>query len=251
MNIFYQNILRNLVVRNLKLKYKNSFLGYLWSLITPLVFLIIFNFVFGMAFDFIENYSLYVLTGLVFWIFFTNSTNEIIASLFRNASIIKSISIPIEIFPLSSLITEFVNLLLTFVAFIILMLFFGFHFSWETILIIPVIVIFSLFILGFSTMLSVLNIYFRDVSILWNTINPALFYLTPIAFTLEIIPVKYHWILKMNPLYHFFKGARDILYSNKVPSLSCWIYMIILASVSMLLGYMTLRKLRRGLISNM
>ena len=251
MNIYHNNILRNLVIRNLKLEYKNSFLGYLWSLITPLVFLIIFNFVFGLAFDFIENYSLYVLTGLVFWLFFTNSTNEIIGSLFRNSSIIKSISIPLEIYPLSSLITEFVNLILTFVAFIVLMLFFGFQFSWETILIIPVILIFSLFILGFSTMLSVLNIYFRDVSILWNTINPALFYLTPIAYTLEIVPEKFHWILKLNPLYFFFEGGRDILYSNSVPSLNCWIYMIILASTSMLLGYLTLKKLRRGLISNM
>lgn len=251
MNIYHQNVLRNLVVRNLKLKYKNSFLGYLWSLITPLVFLIIFNFVFGMAFDFIPNYSLYVLTGLVFWIYFANASNEIIASLLRNSSIIKSIHIPLEIFPLSSLITEFINLLLTFIAFIVLMLFFGFQFSWETILILPVMVIFSLFILGFSTMLSVLNIYFRDVSILWNTINPALFYLTPIAFTLDIIPVKYHWILKMNPLYHFFKGGRDILYNNSVPGLNCWIYMIILTTISIFFGYITLKKLQKGLISNM
>jgi len=251
LNIYHQNILRNLVIRNLKLKYKNSFLGYLWSLITPLVYLVIFNFVFGMAFDFIENYSLYVLTGLVFWIFFANSSNEIIASLLRNSSIIKAIHIPLEIYPLSSLITEFINLLLTFVAFIVLMLFFGFQFSWETILILPVIVIFSLFILGFSTMLSVLNIYFRDVSILWNTINPALFYMTPIAFTLDIIPVQYHWILKMNPLYFFFKAGRDILYNNSVPGLNTWLYMLILTSTSLFLGYITLKKLQKGLISNM
>lgn len=251
MENYHKNILRNLVVRNIKLKYKNSILGYVWSLLTPLVYLVIFNFVFGLAFDFIENYSLYVLTGLVFWMYFSNASNEIIASLMRNGSLIKSISIPIHIYPISSLITELVNLFFTFIAFFILMIFFGLEFSWETLLIIPVILLFSLFILGFSTMLSVLNVYLRDISILWNTINPALFYLTPIAFTMDIVPQNYHWILKLNPLYYFFDAVRAILYSNSAPSINVWLYMLILTVISVLLGVFTVKKMRRGLISNM
>ena len=236
MESYHKNILRNLVVRNIKLKYKNSILGYLWSLLTPLVYLLIFNFVFGMAFDYIENYSLYVLTGLVFWMYFSNSSNEIIASLMRNSSIIKSIKVPLEIFPISALLTELVNLFFTFIAFFGLMVFFGLSISWETLLIIPIIILFSLFILGFSTMLSVLNIYFRDISILWNTINPALFYLTPIAFTMEIVPQNYHWILKLNPLYYFFEAVRSVLYSNSNPNIYSWAYMLILTIVSVFLG---------------
>jgi ABC-type polysaccharide/polyol phosphate export permease len=99
-------------------------------------------------------------------------------------------------------------------------------------------------------MLSIINVYFRDVSILWNTITPALFYLTPIAFTIDIVPVKYQWILKANPLFHFFKAARDILYSNTVPSLTTWLYIIGLTLVSVFLGRIAFKKLRRGLISN-
>lgn len=251
MENYHKNILRNLVVRNIKLKYKNSILGYVWSLLTPLVYLLIFNFVFGLAFDFIENYSLYVLTGLVFWMYFSNASNEIIASLMRNSSLIKSINVPIEIYPISSLLTELVNLFFTFIAFIILMVFFGLQFSWETLLIIPVIFLFSIFILGFSTLLSVLNVYLRDISILWNTINPALFYLTPIAFTMDIVPQNYHWILKLNPLYYFFEAVRAILYSNTIPNIHVWLYMLILTSLSIAMGIFALKKMRRGLISNM
>ena len=247
-----KNILINLVVRNLKLKYKNSVLGYLWSLITPLVYLAIFNFVFGAAFgSSMNNYSLYVVIGLVLWMFFNNASNEIIASIGRNASIIKAISTPLIIFPLSALLTEAISTILTFLVFGILMFFFGFQISWETILVIPFLVLFGLFTFGISLFLSVLNVYFRDISILWSTINPALFYVTPIAYSLAIVPEKYHWILKINPLYFFFDASRSILFSNENPSLQVWLIITVLTSVAFGLGYLTLSKLKNGLASNL
>ena len=251
-NKTHHNILNNLVIRNLKLKYKNSVLGYLWSLITPLVYLAIFNFVFGAAFgSSMEKYSLYVVIGLVLWTFFNNASNEIIASIGRNGSIIKAIATPIIIFPLSAIITEGVSTILTFIVFGILMFFFGFQVSIETLLIIPFMILFSVFIFGISLFLSVLNVYFRDVSILWSTINPALFYITPIAYSLAIVPEKYHWILKLNPLYSFFDASRSILYSNQNPSLETWGIIITLTTFAFGMGYFTLQKLKNGLASNL
>lgn len=248
----HNNILNNLVIRNLKLKYKNSVLGYLWSLITPLVYLAIFNFVFGAAFgSSMNNYSLYVVIGLVLWMYFNNSSNEIIASIGRNASIIKSISTPIIIFPLSALITEGISTILTFFVFGILMFFFGFQLSVETLLVIPFMLLFSLFTFGISLFLSVLNVYFRDVSILWSTINPALFYITPIAYSLDIVPEKYHWILKLNPLYFFFDASRSILFNNQNPSLEVWVIITLLSTGVFGIGYYTLYKLKNGLASNL
>lgn len=244
------SIIRNLVAKNLKLKYKQSVLGFLWSMITPLVFLIIFNFVFSQAFLTIENYSLYVLTGLIFWQFFSNATNTTIQSFITSSSIIKTINIPIHLFPLSSIGTEIVALLISLLPFWGLMYFFGLQFSWHFILLIPSIYLFALMCYGLSVFLGVLNVYLRDVSILWNTVNPALFYLTPIAYDDSIIPEKYLIVLKMNPLYHFFKVFRDILYENSVPSLKSWIIISVIAFGAWGLGKLTLWKLEKGIISN-
>lgn len=247
-----KNILNNLVIRNLKLKYKNSVLGYFWSLITPLVYLAIFNFVFGAAFgSSMNNYSLYVVIGLVLWMYFNNASNEIIASIGRNASIIKAISTPIIIFPLSALLTEAISTILTFIVFGILMFFFGFQISIETILVFPFLILFSMFTFGISLFLSVLNVYFRDVSILWSTINPALFYITPIAYSLDIVPEKYHWILKLNPLYFFFDASRSILFHNENPTFFVWLIITGLAFGALSIGYFTLSKLKNGLASNL
>jgi len=244
------SIIRNLVIKNLKLKYKQSVLGFLWSMITPLVFLVIFNFVFSTAFISIENYSLYVLIGLVFWQFFSNASNTTIQSFIASSSIIKTISIPTYLFPLSSIFTELIALCISFIPFCGLMYFFGLVFSWHFILLIPAVFLFSMFCYGLSIFLGVLNVYLRDVSILWNTINPALFYLTPIAYDDSIIPKEYLIYLKMNPLYHFFSVFRTILYDNTLPNFNAWLIIFLVSIFIWVLGKLTLHKLEKGIISN-
>ena len=243
-------IIRSLVARDLKLKYKQSILGFLWSLITPLVFLAIFNFVFSMAFMNIENYSLYVIIGLVFWQFFSNATNQTIQSFISHGGIIKTINIPIYNFPLSSIISELVALAISIIPFTILMFFFGLKLSWHFVLLIPATFLFAMAAYGLGVFLGLLNVYLRDVSILWNTINPALFYLSPIAYDDSIIPEHYMVYIKANPLYHYFGVFRDILYSNTVPELSSWIAISLISVVLYLMGKLALIKLEKGLISN-
>ncbi|MCH2216306.1 MAG: ABC transporter permease [Flavobacteriales bacterium] len=246
----YLSVARNIVIKELKLKYKQSLLGFLWSMITPLVFLAIFNFVFSTAFMDIENYSLYVLTGLIFWQFFANATNQTIQSFIRNSNIIKTINIPIFLYPVSSILTEIVGLVISLVPFWVLMYFFGLEFSWHFVLLIPSIALFSMFSYGLSVFLGVLNVYLRDVSILWNTLNPALFYLTPIAYDDSIIPANYLIYLKLNPLYHFFRIFRDILYDNQVPDVRSCVIIISITIIVWGLGKFTFSRLEKGIISN-
>ncbi len=243
-------IIRSLVVKNLKLKYKQSILGFLWSLITPLVFLVIFNFVFSLAFMNIENYSLYVIIGLIFWQFFSNATNQTIQSFITHGGIIKTINIPIHYFPLSCLISELVSLAISIIPFTVLMFFFGLKLSWHFVLLIPATFIFALASYGLGIFLGLLNVYLRDVSILWNTINPALFYLSPIAYDESIIPPQYLVYIKANPLYHFFNVFRDILYHNTNPDLSSWITISVIAILLYSLGILSINKLEKGVISN-
>ena len=247
----YWELVTAVAIKNVSLRYKNSVFGFLWSLITPLVYLAIFSFIFSHAFPDIDNYPLFVITGIVFWSFFSGASIQIMNSVVESAGVLKSLNIPVLIFPLSALIASLINLLLSLLVFFALMVFFGFHFSFVTILIIPAIVLFALFTFGFSLILCAFNVYFRDVGLLWNTLTPALFYFTPVAYSYKLIPLKFQWIVKLNPLFHYMELNREILYYNRFPLWTLWLINTFLAVVIMLLGLFFFNKLKRGFFPNL
>lgn len=247
----YWELVTVVALKNVSIRYKNSIFGFLWSLITPLVYLLIFSFVFSHAFPAIENYPLFVLTGIIFWSFFSGATIQIMNSVVEGAGILKSLNIPVIIFPLSALAAALINLFLSLTVFFTLMLFFGYQFSWVTLAILPAILIFSFFTFGLSLIICAFNVYFRDVGLLWNTLTPALFYFTPIAYSYKIIPANYQWIIKLNPLFHFMELNREILYYNRFPSLRL---MVITTLMSVLLtgtGLFLFNRLKRGFFPNL
>lgn len=238
-------------IKNIKVKYKNSVLGFMWSMLHPLAYLVIFIFVFSHAFAGMDRYPLYALIGLVFWTYFNNSINQIINSIIHNASIIKTIALPNILFPMSASFAEFITMLLSLVPFFILMLFFGLKIGWVTLLIIPAILVFSAFTFGVGVFMCTFNVFFRDVGILWNTLAPALFYFTPIAYSAQLIPEKYLIFLKFNPLYHYISLLRDILYFNQPPPLSTWLITIGMAAVIFIAGVVVFYRFKRGFVSNL
>lgn len=243
-------ILTTITVKSVKLKYKNSVLGFFWSLLTPMVYLGIFTFIFSNAFPNIENYPLFAITALIFWTYFSNSSIQIVGSIISSAGILKSVNVPSLIFPLSALFAETFNLLLSFIPFGILMYLFGYSPGLEILFIFPAIILFMMFTLGFSLILCALNVFYRDVGILWTTLMPALFYFTPIAYSYEVIPESYQWIVKFNPLFHYVELFRSILYYNKVPSLELLLVTSTLSIVFFGLGLLIYKRLERGFISN-
>ena len=131
------------------------------------------------------------------------------------------------------------------------MFFFGLELTWHFVLLIPAVFLFALASYGLGVFLGVLNVFLRDIShILWNTINPALFYLSPIAFNDSIIPANYLPIIKMNPLYHYFKVFRDILYENRIPDLDSWLLISAISIGLFILGQLATHKMEKGIISN-
>ena len=122
--------------------------------------------------------------------------------------------------------------------------------TWTLLYIIPVILLFSVFVFATGLILGSLNVFFRDVGILWNTINPALFYLSPIAYSYQIVPQQYKFIVKYNPLYYFFGMVRDVLYDAKIPSAYYSSRCLIIAAVALVLAVWIYRKTRNGFISN-
>jgi len=238
-----------IALKNIKMKYKNSALGFVWSMLHPLAYLVIFIVVFSNAFPAIDRYPLYALVGLIFWTFFNNTINQMLQGIIGNASVLKTMAIPKLLFPFSALVAELATFLLSFVPFFGLMVFFGLRFSVETILLIPAILVFALFAFGVHLLLCTLNVFFRDIALLWNTLSPAIFYFTPIAYSANLIPEKYLSILQFNPLYHYINLMRNILYDNTAPSLQLWGITIGMAVVFTLIGLAVYNRLKRNFVS--
>lgn len=246
----YYYLITAIAIKSLKVRYKNSILGFMWSLLTPLLYLLIFTFVFSNVFPDIENYPLYVLTGLIFWTFFASATQQLGMTVVESSGVLKSINIPAIAYPAGSLLAQLINLALTLVPFSILMFFFGFRLSWETLWIFPIMILFGVFTYGVGLLICSFNVYFRDVGILWGVLIPAIFYSTPIAYSPRWIPDHYLWVLKFNPVYHFVIAFRTVLYSGNTPTLEQWLWVVGLTVFFFTIGYFTFKRLEPGFISN-
>lgn len=245
----WTNIMLVLAWSNIKVRYKSSVLGIFWSLITPLIFLGIFVFIFSQAFSDIENYPLFALSGLVFWNFFATTTSQITASVISGGGILKSIPVPPIIFPVSSLLAALFNLVFSLIPFSMLMLLFGQRPNWNLAALIPVIALYASFALGISLLLAALNVYMRDVLMLWSSVIPGLLYFTPIAYPVELIPEEWRWMMNFNPLFHYINSIRKILYYSSLPNLNEWLVILMIAALSLLIGIFVFQKLQRNFIS--
>ena len=240
-----------LIYKNLQLKYKHSALGFLWSLLHPFLYLLIFLTIFSHAFPSIQNYPLYVLSGLVFWIYFSGGTSALCLVFIKNAFLIKSFNIPKTFYPLTELGGELISFLLGLIPFMVIMYFMGLHITLNLLYLIPVILLFSIFIFSVGLILGSLNVFFRDVGILWNTINPAMFYLSPIAYPANMVPERFKFIVQYNPLYHFLKIIRNVFYDGTAPSLHYMVNCLVITTVTALIAFLIYRKIRNGFISNL
>ena len=240
-----------LIYKNLQLKYKHSLIGFVWSFLHPLFYLLVFNFVFSKAFSNIPHYSLFIISTLIFWIYFSGSCNQLSQTFIKNAHLIKSLNVRKLLYPVSEQGTELVSFLAGFLLFIFLMFYLGMPVNWNLLYILPIIVLFSIYTFSIGLILGALNVFFRDVGILWNTLNPALFYLSPIAYSLDIIPHQYLFYFKLNPLYHFFYIIRNVLYEGNAPSLIHCVYSLIITAVCFTIAMLIYRRTRNGFISSL
>jgi len=246
----FTNLVWILSLKNLKLRYKNSILGFMWSLLTPLLYLAIFTFIFSKAFPDLENYPLYALTGLIFWNFYSNATTTAINSVINSRGVLKSLKVETIALPISEVVTSIINLLFSFIPFGILMVVFDASIGFETLFIFFAMLLFALFTLGIGLFVCAFNVYFRDVGLLYTSLTPALFYFTPIAYSTKLVPEQFQLLIKLNPLYHFMELFRTILYYNQIPDLYQWSLVICITAFFFGVGLLVFKKLEKGFISN-
>lgn len=215
----YKDLLKLLVARDIKLKYRRSVLGYLWSVLDPLLTMIVMTIVFSTMFNRnIDNFPVYLFCGQLLFNFMRNSTTQAMYSISNNGALIRKAYVPKYIFTFSKTISGMVDLLFNLVALVIVMLVTGAHFSWSNLLFPFVLLQLFVFCLGVGLFLAQANVFFKDVQHIYNAVMMAWMYLTPIFYPVEALPELVRWcITRLNPMYYYVKQFRDIFYVGTLP----------------------------------
>ena len=245
----YRPLIRELVTRDLKVKYRRSFLGYVWSILNPLLMMLLQTLVFSYMFRFqIENFPLYLICGNTLFNFFNESTNMGMGSVLGNSSLIKKVYVPKFIFPISRVVSSFVNLLFSLAAIILVMLITRSPFHLTILLVWAPLVLLFLFTCGMALLLSALAVYFRDLQYLYGIVTMAWMYATPLFYPISALPPFMVAIVKLNPLYHYINCMRCLVMYGTVPGPNTWFACIVCAVGMMVVGLAAFRKLQRNFI---
>jgi ABC-2 type transport system permease protein len=240
----YGHLLYSLVVRDLTVRYKRSFIGFLWTMLNPLLLMIIFVMIFSTLFRFaIVHYEIYFLSAYLPWNFFAQSTIGSMTSLGWNGLLMKHVRAPKSIFPLATTISGLVNLLLSMIPLALIMLVVKADFH-PTLLFLPVsFLMLGLFTFGVSLALSSIAVYFTDVREMYNVATTALMYMTPIMYPLDIVPPKYLWIIKLNPMRYMLEIVRAPLYYGIIPPARTMWIATALTLGALVFGWMVFKRL--------
>lgn len=245
----YKPLLKELVSRDLKVKYRRSFLGYVWSLLNPLLMMCVMTYVFSEIFkSSIPNFPLYLISGQTLWNFFNESTNMSMHSVIHNGSLIKKVYIPKFIFPISRVLSSFVTMSFSLMAIVIVILFTKATVYWTVLLFwIPLVFLF-VFCCGVGLVLAALATYFRDITHLYGVLTLAWMYATPVFYDVSILPENVRATIGMNPMYYFITFFRSLILYGQIPSWDVWIFCFFSSLVALVIGLWVFMKLQRNFI---
>jgi len=234
----YRDLIWMLVVRDLKVRYRRSVIGFLWTMLQPLLTMIVLTAVFSSLFRFnIKNFPVYALSGIMFWNFFSQSITVSMNSLKSHAYILQKVPVPLAIFPITTVISGVINLLFTLLPLFAILLFTG-HPIGPSMLFLPVaILVTAFFTLGAGLLLSPLAVFFSDVVELVGVVLTMLYFLTPIFYPLSIVAGRsWFWVVRFNPIRSILEVFRDPIYLHKIPPLDHFSSALAVTAAILVLG---------------
>ncbi len=234
----YRDLLWGLVQRDLTVRYKRSVLGFFWTMLNPLLTMLVMAVVFSSVFRFnIEHYAVYILSGLLLWNFFSQSTTQAIGNLVWGGELINKIYVPKSVFVVSAIAVGLVNLLLALIPLTLIMLATGQKFS-AALFILPISISLTvLFATGVGLLVATLAVFFSDIVNVYQVGLTVVMYLTPIFYPVDIVPARYVIFLRLNPLYYLLEIFRLPIYEGFVPDASVWIIAASLAFGMLIAGW--------------
>lgn len=243
----YLDILVVLAAKDFKVRYRNSVLGFLWSLLNPLAFIVIMTLVFSFLLrSNIPNFPAWVLTGFLIWRFFAVGTGQGLLSIVGNPSLIRKMYIPRHIIVLSNNVANFLGATLEFVVLLPLLIVLGVHLSIYAFVMIPVLFLEFLLVFGLSLSLSSLSVRYRDFNQLWEIAIQLGFFLSPIVYDSSLIPERFRLAYSLNPVTALIESARSIFLMGRLPSALNMGIALSAVMILLGLGFLTFRRLERG-----
>jgi len=247
--IRYRELIWALALKELKIRYKRSVLGFMWALLNPAFMMLVLTLVFSKIMRFnIPHYAIFLLSVLLPWTFFSQSLSYAVEAIVANGDLIKKVAVPKLVFPMAALVSNLINLLLSLIPLALLVPLLRHPFYWTWIYLpIPLLAL-TIFTLGMTFFFAAVNVYYRDVAHILQVVLSAWFYVTPIIYPLDAIPAKHQWILKLNPIIYVINGFRLSVYYGQLPKAPSIIASFVCAFISLIIGYSIFRRYQNNFV---
>lgn len=249
----YREMIRSLVHKELRGKYKGSVLGFFWSLLLPLFQLLVYTIVFSVFMrSEIEHFSMFLFVALIPWFFFNSCISTGALSIIQQKNLVAKIYFPRMVLPVSAVASYFINMLLSFLVVFAALLLSGIGVDVRVLWYLP-LVFFVEFVMGIggALLFSAWTVYFRDLEYILNILTMAWMYLTPILYPLETVPETIRGFLYLNPMTSVIIAYRDILYYKHAPDLQTLSYAVLWGIVLLLAGWQVFRKLQKHFVEEL
>lgn len=243
----YRQLLKSNVKKEIRGKYKGSFLGVLWSFVNPLLMTLVY----AIVFPFIlkngqPHYVTFLITGIIPWTFFTTCICQGTNTVLINGGIIKKVYFPREILPISVVTSALINFLISCLIIFIFLIVSGIGFSFNILLLPVIIVIQYILQLGIVLITSAIDVYVRDAEYIINFLVQMLFYATPVLYSSNLFPPSISWVLNLNPMTTIINSYRDILFYQQLPNFKWLGFVFVVSMVILGLGILIFKKLEKG-----
>jgi len=240
--VYLRDLLRELVARDLKVRYKRSLLGIGWSLITPLLQLVVLSFTFRVVLPLgVENYTLFLFTGLISWTWFQTSLNLSCLSILDNRTLVRQPNFPLSVLPVVTVGSNLVNFLLALLILVPFMLLPGSHVNWTLIFLPAIIAVQFIVIVSLAYFVAVLHVRYRDTQPILTVLLMLGFYLTPVFYPVSKIPEEFQLLYHLNPMVTILTAYRSVLVDGEVPPLASLTIVCLIFCGVLALGYKVFR----------
>jgi lipopolysaccharide transport system permease protein len=242
----YRELIRNLVFKDLKLKYRDSTFGFLWSLANPLLVILVYSFVFGHLLPVgVERFPYFLMIGILAWNFFSQSLMMSTGSIIENGNLIRKVAVPMEVFPVATVLFNLAQYLLALVVlFPLAFVFFGVLPAWSWLAFFPILALHVLFTLGACFVVAAATVFYRDVRHFTEILLMLLFWLTPIIYDIRSITSALQSVIYLNPMSFFILAYQKMLYDNSFLSVEEVAILTMLTVLMVITGYAVFIRLK-------
>jgi len=243
----YREMIASLVRKDLRGRYKGSILGFFWTFLNPLMQLLVYSLVFSIIVRVeVEKYYLFLFVALIPWIFFSSALTSGSSVILAQKDMVKKIYFPREVLPIAHALTNFINMLFSFIVVFIVIIFSGVDINFLALMYLPLIMIIEFtLVLGITFLTSSVTVYLRDLEHIMTILNMLWMYLTPILYSITMIPAIYLPYIQLNPMTAVIVAYRDILYYAQVPMIGTLLNAVLMAVTVLIVGYLVFTKIQR------